>query len=159
MSVSFTCSHTFQWNGRGCTGITWRSFFVSFKCQLSLWRLVKHKMTVSPGHALLSSNIRPPDVLWLQFTGCSLSGGQCSRFFCCLFVLMHLVEKAGASVLIWLERGASFSKTLILLFPILSSALEKNGSLFPSCGHQRHGPALLSFVPGVCIEAWMYSTS
>lgn len=87
MSSCLCCSHapTFQWNRRGCIGITWRSFFVSFKCQLSLWGLVKHKMTVSPGHALLSSNMRPPDVLWLQFTGCSLSGGHWSRFFCFVF--------------------------------------------------------------------------
>ena len=98
MSSCLCCSHvpTFQCNRRGCVGITWRSFFVSFKCQLSLWRLVKHKMTVSPGHALLSSNMRPPDVLWFQFTGCSLSGGQCTSFGVFFFVLMHLARKGGS---------------------------------------------------------------
>lgn len=94
MSSCLSSSHapTSQWNRRGCLGITWRSFLVPFKCQLSPWRLVKHKMTVSPGHALLSSNMRPPDVLCLQLTGCSLSRGHGSSFWFG-FVLEHLDKK------------------------------------------------------------------
>lgn len=105
--------------------------FCLFQMSAFLWRHVKHKMTVSPGHVLLSGHMRPPDVLWLQLTGCSLSWGQCTSFFFCLFVLMHLVERAGVSVLVGLELEASFSKTKILPFPTLLSALERNGSFFP----------------------------
>lgn len=45
-----------------------------------------------PGHALLSSNMRPPDVLCLQPTGCSLSRGRGSSFWFG-FVLVHLAKK------------------------------------------------------------------
>lgn len=57
--------------------------------------------------------------------------GTMYQFFFCLFVLMHLVERAGVSVLVGLELEASFSKTKILPFPTPLSALERNGSFFP----------------------------
>lgn len=58
-------------------------------------------------------------------------GDNVPVFFFCLFVLMNLVERAGVSVLVGFELEASFSKTKILPFPTLLSALERNGSFFP----------------------------
>lgn len=102
MSSCLCSSHapTLQWNRRGCLGITWRSFSVPFKCQLSPWRLVKHKMTVSPGHTLLSSNMRPPDVLCLQLTGCSLSR-RCGSSFGVGFVLVLKKGRSQHTDLTW----------------------------------------------------------